>query len=203
MLGRTLLVLLIISYFIRFTARYPVLGTVRFELCLGIAILFCIFFTHYHDKWRLSVQSGRQLYLFLIYVILSLPLVTWPGSVLRFHLNEWIKVSLLFVFIVTLVRTASHLKVFFYVFIGTQMVRIFEPLYLHLTTGYWGDQAFSSIGGTQTFLNRLSGAPHDIVNPNQLAWVIVNMVPFIYYLLWQGGKIGKIIALRSEERRVG
>lgn len=197
MLGRVLLLLFIVSYFCRLTSRFPILGIFRFELLLGCAILFCIFLTNYSDKWRRSVQSCKQLYIFLFYVVISLPLVTWPGSVLRFHLEEWLKAAFFFLFIVTLVRTTQQLKLLIYVFMGTQAFRILEPLYLHLKYGYWGSQAFSSVGGTQTFLNRLSGAPHDVVNPNQLAWVIVNIVPFVFYLLWQGGKSGKILAMMS------
>jgi O-antigen ligase len=78
------------------------------------------------------------------------------------------------------------------VFLTCQTFRVLEPLYLHVTTGYWGDVAFSQTGGVMTGLNRLSGAPHDIVNPNQLAWVIVSTVPFIWYLLWPCGGKGKL-----------
>ncbi|MBM9616712.1 O-antigen ligase family protein [Desulfobulbus rhabdoformis] len=195
MLARALLILFMFSYFIHSTSRFVILAAIRFEFLLGIMILLCILLVQYQDKWRLSVQSGKRLYFFLLYVFLSLPLVTWPGSVLRFHLVEWIKIAIFFIFIVTLIRSVAQLKCFFYMFMGTQMVRILEPLYLHKTTGYWGSVASSHVNGAQQFLNRLSGAPHDIVNPNQLAWVIVNMVPFIYFLLWQGGKACKIIAL--------
>jgi O-antigen ligase len=64
-----------------------------------------------------------------------------------------------------------------------------------MTTGYWGSSAHSTVGGQLSTLLRLSGAPHDVVNPNQLAWVIVSMVPFVFYLLWKGGVSGKILAL--------
>lgn len=197
MLGRALFTFFIISYFLRFTSRYSWLGNFRFEMLLGVVILICILQGPDRDKWRQSISVSKRLYYFVLYVIVSLPLVTWPGSVLRFHLEEWFKVLMFFVFVVALVRTTQHLKWIFFVFMGTQIVRILEPLYLHVTTGYWGSAAYSHVGASMTELLRLSGAPDDVVNPNQLAWVIVNMVPFVYYLLWKEGKFGKVLSLLS------
>jgi O-antigen ligase len=104
-------------------------------------------------------------------------------------------VAVFFTFLIVLVRTVGQLKWIFGVFMGCQVIRIFEPLYMHMTTGYWGSTAHSFVGGTLSTLKRLSGAPHDVVNPNQWAWVIVSMVPFVFYLLWKGGLSGKILAL--------
>ena len=195
MLGRALLTLFIFSYFVRLTSRFPVLGSIRFELLLGGLILICVLLTSHADKWRLSTNVSQRLNYFLLYIFLSLPLVTWPGSVLRFHFVEWVKVALFFTFLVVLVRTVDQLKWIFGVFMGCQVFRIIEPLYLHVTTGYWGSSAHSTVGGSPSTLLRLSGAPHDVVNPNQLAWVIVTMVPFLFYLLWKGGRLGKLLAL--------
>jgi putative inorganic carbon (hco3(-)) transporter len=75
-------------------------------------------------------------------------------------------------------------------FLGCQLFRVFEPLYLHVTTGYWGDVAYSSNAGFVA-LNRLGGAPADIVNANQLAWLCVSVVPFLFFLLGYGGKLWK------------
>jgi len=195
MLSRSLLTLFIVSYFVRLTSRFPVLGSIRFELLLGGLILLCVVLTSQPDKWRLSTNVSQRLNYFFLYIFLSLPLVTWPGSVLRFHLMEWLKVAVFFTFLIVLVRTVGQLKWIFGVFMGCQVIRIFEPLYLHMSTGYWGSTAHSIVGGTLSTLKRLSGAPHDVVNPNQLAWVIVSMVPFVFYLLWKAGLSGKILAL--------
>lgn len=194
LLGRVFLTVFIISYFFRLTSRFPVLGAVRFDFFLGGFILICILFSPLPDKLRGNIEVSRRLRYFFLFIILSLPLVTWPGSVIRFHLIEWIKVFLLFIFVVVMVRTVGQLKWVFGVFLTCQAVRVLEPLYLHLTTGYWGSQAFSTIGGLSR-LDRLSGAPHDVVNPTQLGWVIVNTVPFLWYLLWKSGRFGKVLAL--------
>jgi O-antigen ligase len=195
MVGRALLTIFIISYFVRLTSRFPVLGVIRLELFLGGLILVCVLLPSQPDKWRPGNNVSRHLHYFILYIFLSLPLVTWPGSVLRFHFDEWLKVSVFFIFIVALIRTVGQLKWIFGVFMGCQAIRILEPLYLHLTEGYWGSSAHSAVGGHFSILLRLSGAPHDVVNPNQLAWVIVNMVPFVFYLLWKGGLSGKILAI--------
>jgi O-antigen ligase len=167
----------------------------RFDLLLGGLILIFIFITQNEDKWRTSIETVRKLNRFLLYILLSLPLVTWPGSVIHNNFVYWIKSALFFVFVVSIVRTEKQLKWLITVFLACQAFRIIEPLYLHVTTGYWGDIAYSHVGGAMTGLNRLSGAPHDVVNSNQLAWVIVTTVPFLCYLCWQGGKVGKILFL--------
>jgi len=194
-LGIIFLYIFILSYFLRLTSRVPVFGTIHFELCLGLVVLIISIMQQKNGDCRLSILTIKRIYYFFIYVIISLPVVTWPGSVLRYHFLDWVKVSLFFVFIVVLIRSVEQLKFFFYIFMGTQIFRVFEPLYLHITTGYWGSSAHSTVGGDFTTLQRLSGAPHDVVNPNQLAWVIVNMVPFLFYLLWKGNRMGKIVAL--------
>jgi putative inorganic carbon (HCO3(-)) transporter len=195
MLNISLLTVFLISYFLHLTARIPALGAMRFDLILGGAILISVFLTQTEDKWRTTIETARKLNAFLLYIFLSLPFVTWPGSVIRLNLVDWIKTALFFVFVVSVVRTEKQLKWIMYVFLGCQAFRILEPLYLHITTGYWGDIAYSHVGGTMTGLDRLSGAPFDVVNPNQLAWVIVTVIPFFFYLFWQGGIAEKVISL--------
>ena len=182
----TLLTVFIISYFIHLSGRISVLGNMRFDLLLGGLILVTIILKHTEDKWRTSIPTARKLNWFLLYIILSLPLVTWPGSVIHNNLVEWIKPALFFVFVISIVRTEKQLKWIIVVFVACQVFRILEPLYLHITTGYWGDIAYTHVGGTMTGLDRLSGAPFDVVNPNQLAWVIITTIPFFFYLFWGG-----------------
>lgn len=179
------------------SARIPALGAIRFDLVLGGLTLLSVLFAHVKDKWRTSIETTKRVNWFFLYVLLSLPLVTWPGSVIRMNLVDWIKAALFFVFVVTIIRTEKQLRWIILVFLACQAFRILEPLYMHVTDGYWGDIAYSHIGGTMSGLNRLSGAPHDVVNPNQLAWVIVTVVPFFFYLFWKGGRIGKIIFLTA------
>jgi O-antigen ligase len=183
-----------ISYFLHLTSRFQVLGQLRFDLILGAISLGAIILRQKGNVLRLEEATAKRLNLFLLYIFLSLPLVTWPGSVFKLHLVPWIKVALFYVLVVGAVRTEKQLSLIIVVFLCCQVFRIFEPLHLHVTSGYWGDIAYSQTGGYMTGLNRLSGAPHDIVNPNQLAWVIVSTIPFLFYLLWPWGLKGKLLS---------
>ena len=183
-----LFLLFIISYFLHLTERIPVLGTIRFDILLAsVTLLSALFLNSVKDE-RFNLQISRRLIIFIGYVLLSLPLVTWPGSVLRFHLIEWIKVSMFFVLIVVVVHSVRDLKWVIIVFLACQLFRVFEPLYMHFTIGYWGDIAYSQ-GGVYK-LDRLAGSPFDIVNSNQLAWVIVTIVPYLFYLFGYAGRFG-------------
>lgn len=188
-----LLTVFIVTYFVHLSGRIAVLGNMRFDLLLGGLILIAVFLAQYEDKWRMSIATSRRLNGFLLYIFLSLPAVTWPGSVIHNNLVDWVKTALFFVFVVCIVRTEKQLKWIMGVFLACQVFRILEPLYLHITTGYWGDIAYTNVGGAMSGLNRLSGAPFDVVNPNQLAWVIVTTIPFFFYLFWGGGYWGKAI----------
>ncbi|TSK05917.1 MAG: O-antigen ligase family protein [Geobacter sp.] len=192
-----LLTIFIIAYFIHVTARIPVLGAMRMDMLLGGATLVATFLLGTRDKLRLSVPTSRKLLLFLAYVVLSLPLVTWPGSVIRFNMVTWVKAAFFFLLVVGAVRTEGQLKWIMTVFLGSQTFRVLEPLYLHVKEGYWGDIAYSHVEGAMVGLNRLSGAPHDIVNANQYAWVIVSTLPFLFFLCWRGGKAGKLFFMAS------
>lgn len=187
-----LLCIYISSYFLRFTARVPVLGLIRFDVLIGVIIVLSLFLNKSEDKLRTSIATSNKLINFILYIVVSLPFVTWPGSVINNNLLNWIKVALLFVFIVSIVRTERQLKVIVMLFLCCQAIRILEPLYLHITTGYWGDIAYSHVGGFKG-LNRLSGTPFDVVNATQFGWVIVNTIPFLYYLFWESKLINKII----------
>lgn len=192
-----LLTFFIITYFLHMTSRVPVFGEMRLDLVLGIAAFVATFMQGTGDKLRLHVPTSRRLLIFLLYIFISLPLVTWPGSVIRLNLTIWIKSAFFFLLIVGAVRSERQLKWIMFVFLGCQAFRVLEPLYLHITEGYWGDIAYSHVGGGMSGLNRLSGAPHDIVNANQYAWVIINTIPFLFYLFWKGGKTGKLVFLAA------
>lgn len=195
-MGYSLFLVFTVSYFLHLTSRVPALGFARFDLILMALIGLFIFLPRPgargdHERFN---TTNRLLWLIGM-ILLSLPLVQWPGSVIRFGLENYAKAAAFFFFMVALVNTEKKLKGFMWVFILCQTFRVIEPAYLHITTGYWGNRAYSMVGGTLTALSRLSGAPHDVINPNQLAWVIVSTVPFLYYLGWKRGSLGKIAAL--------
>jgi O-antigen ligase len=141
----------------------------------------------YHDN---SIK--RKLLIFVCYFLLTIPLVRWPGSVLWFGLEFYLKVVMFFFFIAAFVTTEKQLKILVAVVIGCQVFRGLEPVYLHITTGYLPEVAYSHGGHA---LARLAGAPHDVVSANPYAWVIVTTVPFLYYLCFLGGTCSKILTV--------
>jgi hypothetical protein len=187
-----LYILYIVSYFIHLPARIPVLGKARFDMLLAGILLLLLWGNQLRDAAGNKLEPQRRLEALCIYVVLSLPLVTWPGSALSEGFVPWIKALLFFFFTVKAIQTEKQFKIAIWVFITCQVFRVLEPTYLHVTTGYWGSAAYSTVGGLSV-LDRLAGAPHDVVNPTQLSWVAVNVIPFLFYLGWLSGKIGKIL----------
>lgn len=124
-------------------------------------------------------ETNKYLTILIIYAILTIPFVQWPGSVIKYGIEGFIKAVVFYYFTVTFVNSEKKLKLLVFVFIACQTFRIVKPLYLHVAEGYWGSAA--SMAGWER-LDRLSGAPHDIVNPNGLAFIIVSVIPFYYFL---------------------
>jgi hypothetical protein len=187
-LGFSLYLLFITSWFIHLTARVPVLGAVRFDLLLLATVAACA--AMQPRQWT-SAPIAKLIAGLTVYVILTIPLVEWPGSVFRFGLEKLAKAVVFYFFTVALVTTTGRLKVLVAVFTLAQVFRFLEPLYLHETEGYWGSMASTADWG---FLDRLSGAPLDVVNPNGLAFVILTAICFMHFL-WSRNAIGRMAYL--------
>ncbi len=194
MFGYYIYLLFVISYFIHLSSRIPLLGFLRFDLFLMIIIFLCMVSNGNTQTDRPSSSPNILKYL-VYYIVLSLPFVVWPGSVIRNGVFNYSKVIFFFYFTISFITTEKRLRTFIFIFLACQIFRVLEPAYLHYADGYWGSLACSMTDDGMAILDRLSGAPHDIVNPNQLAWVLVNTIPFIYYLLWKGGKGLKLVSL--------
>lgn len=185
----------VVTHFLRASARIPGVGALRPTLLMVVGLAVALFLKREEMAGKLSVETNRRLLFFALWVFLSLPFVEWPGSVLRNNLEEWIRAATFFYFTVLIVDSFERLRLFVAVFTATQVFRVLEPLYLHQITGYWGSSTF--IGGGE-FMDRLGGGPYDTINPNGLGFVIVSIVPFLYFL-WLGSRrasvIGKLICL--------
>lgn len=179
-LGFTLYLLFMVSWFSHLPGRLPFLGAIRFDLILIIILTAIIIVMSQADEfYKTQTDTHKALKILIIYIILTVPFVAWPGSVVRFGIPNFIKGVVFYFFTVYFVNSEKKLKILIGTFIAVQSFRIFEPLYLHITEGYWGSASMMS---NWEFLNRLSGAPLDIINPNGLAFVIVSVIPFFYYL---------------------
>ncbi len=169
-----------IDYYVRVLERTQVLAALRPTLLLFGVIVIMLLAQLPHLKGRLTDRPARALFALFIYLALSLPFVTWPGSVLH-NLNPYVRAVAFFVFTALIVDTERKLFAFLLVFVGCQLFRVLDPLYLHVTTGYLGQSTYVGHG---EFEGRLSGAPFDVVNPNGLGFVTAGCIPFLYYCLY-------------------
>jgi len=183
--------LYLISFFLRLPARLPVLGAIRFDLLLVASISYFILTAKSTKATRLDSASKYLLAIF-VYSIFTLPLVEWPGSVINNGIVAFIKGAIFYYFTVNLVVNSARLKIILAVFVGCNLLRVFEPLVLNLTTGYLGSA--THLGGGD-FAGRLAGAPADVINPNGLAFVIATVIPFLHYVFAPTNKKAFILYL--------
>lgn len=170
----------VVDYFVRFSARIPGYGTLRPTLLLvGVIGLYLVL---HWDKVRPLKDAApvRALVGIIAYIVLSLPVVTWPGSVIRNNLSDFVKAIVFLFFTAVIVDTARRIQIFVSLLVGLQVFRVMEPLWLYWREGYLGSS--THLGGGE-FAGRLAGAPADVVNPNGLAFVIATAIPFLHYLL--------------------
>ena len=179
-IGLNIYLVFTVSWFLHIGSRIQLLGLIRFDFILVITLFALIVLTK-NNGVNDKTETDKLLNFLIIYAVLTVPLVEWPGSVVRFGIQEWIKAAVFYYFTIKFIKTEKDLKIFVFVFLACQSWRILEPLYLHITEGYWGTVAYMS-AGTEA-LDRLSGAPSDIVNPNGLAFIICTILPFLYFMV--------------------
>lgn len=173
------------SFFLRIPARLSFLGAIRFDLLLVLLIFAMLFKVEPPAKTNVA-KNARLL---VIYSILVIPVVTWPGTAAFQGVPALIKSVIFFFFTYKLVINEDRLKTVVYLFIGLNTLRVIEPLYLNLAHGYWGSR--TSFGWEQ--IERLAGSPYDVINSNGLAFVIASILPFFHYLFATGNWKRKLI----------
>lgn len=180
----------VFDFFLRFSSRIPGYGMLRPTL-LGAALISIMLFVQRDKlKGRFDDPIFKAILLLIGYIIFSLPLVEWPGSVVRDNLSPFVKALVFLFFTALIIDTDKRLKWFLVVFVFCQIFRVIEPLYMNVTQGYWGSD--THLGGGE-FAGRLAGAPADVINPNELGFVIVTAIPFLHYLLWPLGWKSKAV----------
>lgn len=165
--------------------RIPLYGVIRPTLLLAI-LLMALLFLH---KDRIPVlraeQAYRPLVWFMVYAVISIPPVTWSGSVIIEIIPTFVKAVDLFLFTALIISSEKSLKVIF-AFCFSQVFMILEPLYLNITQGYRGNSTYL---GPRDFADRLSGVPADVINQNGLGFVIVTVIPFLHYMISRGRQV--------------
>jgi putative inorganic carbon (hco3(-)) transporter len=184
----------IISYFVRLPARIPVLGKMHFDFVMAAITLVAIVFADRKTSSPPAAQTqmdpvAKRLWILLAYIVVTLPFVEWPGSVLH-NLESYVKSVCFFFFVVATVDTTRKLRTLLAVYAATQVWRVLEPLYMHLTSGYWGD--ITSLGNWE-YMDRLSGSPYDIINPNGLGFVVIMTLPMLHFLIKPDTAVRRIV----------
>jgi putative inorganic carbon (HCO3(-)) transporter len=184
----------LISYFVRFAKRMPVLGKLHIDFVLAGITLVAIAFAGRKASSHPAAQTqmdpvAKRLWILLAYIIVTIPFVEWPGSVLH-NLESYAKSLCFFFFVVATVDTTRKLKMLLAVYVATQVWRVLEPLYMHLASGYWGDAA--SLGNWES-MDRLSGSPYDIINSNGLGFVVIMTLPMLHFLIKPNTTVRRIV----------
>lgn len=177
--------LFIVSYFLHLGNRIPIWGVLRLDLLLALSVFVWILFRkRAAGELKQPLEPiSKTLWIMVGYIVVTLPVVKWPGSVVGHGWEPFVKAVFFYVLTLATVTTEKRLKWFLAVFIGAQVFRVLEPLYLHFTEGYWG--SFTGTGNWE-FMDRLSGAPEDIINPNGLAFVILVALSLMHHILSKG-----------------
>ncbi len=103
------------SWFLHLPARVPLLGVLRFDLFLVASMLgLTLASVPVSRRSRASFGDSTRKYLLalIVYVIVTIPFVQWPGSVLKHGLASFIKGVVFFFFTVRLIDTERKLRVF-------------------------------------------------------------------------------------------
>jgi len=183
-------ILFVFEFFMHLSSRYSFIGVLRPTVIFVLLLTVLLISQKDIFKQREKNSIFTALNILIIYLVVSLPLVEYPGSVIRMNLAVFIKAIAFFYFTALVIDTHQRLVFFLKVFVGTQVFRVLEPLFLHITTGYWGSATYA--GGGE-FAGRLAGAPADVINANELGFVIVTAIPFLHYLLLPRGFKGKVL----------
>lgn len=173
----------LVDFFLHLSARIPGYGVIRPTLLLILIISFSLFVQRDNLRDLNKDPMYKSIVILIAYIFLSLPFVEWPGSVIKNNLSGFVKAVVFFFFTAFIVDSERRLKILISVFVTCQVIRVLEPLYLNVTQGYWGSKTHLGMG---EFAQRLSGAPSDVINPNELGFVIATAFPFLYYFLWLG-----------------
>ncbi|HXW75190.1 MAG TPA: O-antigen ligase family protein [Steroidobacteraceae bacterium] len=177
----------LVSYFLHLAARVSVLGIIHIDLLLAGATAFAIVVGQPSRRGRRQAGSppwqqmdpvAVRLWILVGYIIVTLPFVEWPGSVLH-NSERFVKSLCFFFFVVATVDTTRKLGILLAVYVFTQVYRVLEPLYMHVRFGYWG--GLTTLGNWET-MDRLSGSPWDIINANGLGNVVIVTLPMLHFL---------------------
>src|SRR5205814_5122009 len=136
---------------------------------------------------------AKRLWILVGYILVTIPFVEWPGSVLH-NLEPYAKSLCFFFFVVATVDTTRKLRMLLVVYVATQLWRVLEPLYMHVSSGYWGSA--TSLGNWES-MDRLAGSPYDIITQNGLGFVIIMTLPHLHSLVTPTPPVRPLLCARA------
>lgn len=173
-----------LDFFLHLSTRIPGIGILRPSMLIFLVLAISMVSQKDKFKFRLDHPTFKAFNAFLLMLLLTLPFVHFPGSVVKNNIPIFLKAVVFMYFTALILDTDKRFKWAMFIFVFCQVFRVLEPLFLHITQGYWGSGTYMGEG---EFEDRLAGAPYDVINPNELGFVIVTAVPFLHYFLL-GGK---------------
>jgi len=178
LIGFRLLLALTLFMLLSLAEQIPGVAAVRPTLLLTLVLIGISIANFARVKHSLQNPATKAVTGLAVYILVTFPLAYWPGSVLN-NLPHLIISFGYFYFIAIYVDSVRRLEIFIAVYTAAQVFRVLAPLFLNLTTGYWGDKTY--LGDDTGFIARLGGAPWDIINANGLASLVAITVPFLYF----------------------
>jgi hypothetical protein len=88
----------LIDFFLHLSARIPAYGMLRPTLMLVIIMTFSLWLQRDRLTGWTKDPLVKTVLVLLAYICVSLPLVEWPGSVVRNNLNVFVKAVVFFFF---------------------------------------------------------------------------------------------------------
>src|SRR5262245_8379637 len=110
--GFVLYLLFMSSWFLHLPARFEALGAVRADLALVMLVMLLSFAGD--DEGAVpptDLRTRNLLYILVGYAALSIPLVQWPGSVVRTGFPNFFKAFVFFLFTAKYVTTTKRLRI--------------------------------------------------------------------------------------------
>lgn len=168
-----------LEFFLHFSQRVHAIGVIRPTILLFLLIATLLVVQKNIVRIRLKHPTFVAYSAFLIMLLIIIPFVTFPGSVIKNNFPVFIKAVVFLYFVGLILDTPARFRWALIVFVSCQVIRVLEPLYLNITEGYWGDA--TNVDGELEA--RLGGAPSDVINANELGFVITTAIPFLHYYL--------------------
>src|SRR5690606_32795687 len=124
-----------LDFFLRSSARIAGIGIIRPTLLLFLIVAVSLFLQRDKLKERMQHPIIKAMGTLILVIIITLPFVKYPGSVLRHNIPEFLKAIVFLYFMALIVDSDKRMKWVLGIFVTCQIIRVLEPLFLNITQG--------------------------------------------------------------------